>query len=53
VTAPSSSPAKTAGTAPPDRFMTHLAMQEVDGDGNPGTWGEHVTDEEYNAAPQG
>jgi quercetin dioxygenase-like cupin family protein len=32
------------------RFMTHLAMLEVDDDGNNATWGEHVTDEEYNAA---
>jgi quercetin dioxygenase-like cupin family protein len=34
-----------------DRFMTHLAMLEVDDEGKPATWGEHVTDEEYNAAP--
>jgi quercetin dioxygenase-like cupin family protein len=34
-----------------DRFMTHLAMLEVDGDGNPARWGDHVTDEEYAAAP--
>jgi quercetin dioxygenase-like cupin family protein len=34
----------------PDRFMTHLAMLEVDESGNGATWGEHVTDEEYNAA---
>jgi quercetin dioxygenase-like cupin family protein len=33
--------------AAPDRFMTHLAMLEVDDDGNAATWGEHVTDEEY------
>ncbi|MGI8921788.1 MAG: (R)-mandelonitrile lyase [Solirubrobacteraceae bacterium] len=37
--------------AAPDRFMTHLAMLEVDYDGNPAIWGEHVTDEEYTAAP--
>jgi quercetin dioxygenase-like cupin family protein len=37
--------------AAPNRFMTHLAMLEVDADGNPATWGEHVTDEEYSAAP--
>jgi quercetin dioxygenase-like cupin family protein len=37
--------------AAPNRFMTHLAMQEVDETGSPVTWGEHVTDEEYNAAP--
>jgi quercetin dioxygenase-like cupin family protein len=35
----------------PDRFMTHLAMLEVDDQGNPATWGDHVTDEEYSAAP--
>ena len=41
-----------AGTAqPPGRFMTHLAMLEVDDEGNPATWGDHVTDEEYAAAP--
>jgi quercetin dioxygenase-like cupin family protein len=34
-----------------DRFMTHLAMLEVDDEGNNATWGDHVTDEEYNAAP--
>jgi quercetin dioxygenase-like cupin family protein len=33
------------------RFMTHLAMLEVDDDGNAATWGEHVTDEEYGSAP--
>ena len=33
------------------RFMTHLAMVEVDEEGHPATWGEHVTDEEYAAAP--
>ena len=37
--------------AAPNRFMTHLAMFEVDDDGNSATWGEHVTDEEYDAAP--
>jgi quercetin dioxygenase-like cupin family protein len=34
-----------------NRFMTHIAMLEVDNDGNPATWGDHVTDEEYAAAP--
>jgi quercetin dioxygenase-like cupin family protein len=33
------------------RFMTHIAMLEVDDQGNPATWGDHVTDEEYGAAP--
>jgi roadblock/LC7 domain-containing protein len=35
--------------AAPNRFMTHLAMQEIDDQGSPVTWGEHVTDEEYSA----
>ena len=38
--------------AAPNRFMTHLAMQEVDETGSAVTWGEHVSDEEY-AAPVG
>ena len=33
--------------AAPDRFMTHLAMQEPDDAGTSVTWGAHVTDEEY------
>jgi quercetin dioxygenase-like cupin family protein len=33
------------------RFMTHLAMLDVDEDGTAATWGDHVTDEEYGAAP--
>jgi quercetin dioxygenase-like cupin family protein len=37
--------------AAPDRFMVHLAMQQVDDDGSPVSWGEHVTDGEYGAAP--
>jgi len=37
--------------AAPDRFMTHLAMFDVDDEGNSATWGAHVTDEEYLAAP--
>ncbi|MDQ4048827.1 MAG: cupin domain-containing protein [Actinomycetota bacterium] len=35
--------------AAPDRFMTHLAMLEVDDEGNAATWGDHVSDEEYGA----
>lgn len=35
--------------AAPDRFMTHLAMLEVDEQGTSATWGIHVTDEEYQA----
>jgi quercetin dioxygenase-like cupin family protein len=34
-----------------NRFMTHLAMLDVGEDGAPATWGDHVTDEEYGAAP--
>src|SRR5215210_3914676 len=37
--------------AAPTRFMAHLAMLDVDDDGNNATWGDHVTDEEYGAAP--
>jgi quercetin dioxygenase-like cupin family protein len=33
------------------RFMTHLAMLEVDDEGSPAIWGDQVTDEEYEAAP--
>jgi hypothetical protein len=36
--------------AVPNRFMVHVAMLEVGDDGNPATWGDHVTDEEYAAA---
>ncbi len=38
--------------AAPNRFMTHLAMLEVDDKGNSATWGPHVSDEEYGAAPK-
>ena len=37
--------------AAPTRFMTHLAMLEVNDKGNNATWGDHVTDAEYAAAP--
>ena len=33
------------------RFMTHIAMLEVDQKDTSATWGEHVTDDEYRAAP--
>jgi quercetin dioxygenase-like cupin family protein len=33
--------------ATPDRFMTHLAMLQVDEEGLSVTWLDHVTDEEY------
>ena len=37
--------------AAPNRFMVHIAMVEVDEEGNSATWGEHVSDAEYAAAP--
>jgi hypothetical protein len=37
--------------AAPNHFVTRLAMQEVDDQGSTVTWGEHVSDEEYDAAP--
>ena len=37
--------------AAPSRFMTHIAMLEVDDAGSSATWGAQVTDEEYGAAP--
>ena len=45
--------ARSRGGATPSRFMTHLAIQEEDEDGNPAAWGAHVTDEEYAAATAG
>src|SRR5919108_584748 len=35
--------------ASPHRFMTHIAIFEVDEEGNSATWGDHVTDAEYAA----
>jgi quercetin dioxygenase-like cupin family protein len=37
--------------AAPNRLMVHVAMQEADEQGSFATWGEHVSDEEYEAAP--
>jgi quercetin dioxygenase-like cupin family protein len=37
--------------AAPDRFMAHLAIQEVDDTGTAVAWGAHVTDAEYGAEP--
>ena len=37
--------------AAPDRFMTHIAMLDVDDAGETASWGPHVTDEEYAAEP--
>jgi quercetin dioxygenase-like cupin family protein len=36
--------------AAPDRFMTHIAMLDVDDEGRSADWGAHVTDEEYGTA---
>jgi quercetin dioxygenase-like cupin family protein len=33
------------------RLMVHLAIVQVDEAGTPATWGDHVTDDEYRAAP--
>jgi quercetin dioxygenase-like cupin family protein len=33
------------------RFMTHLAIVDVDANGNAATWGDHVSDDAYGAAP--
>ena len=37
--------------AAPTRFMVHIAIVQVDDDGHPATWGDHVTEEEYGATP--
>ena len=37
--------------AAPNRFMVHLALNEVDDDHPLAAWGDKVTDEEYAAAP--
>jgi quercetin dioxygenase-like cupin family protein len=37
--------------AAPTRFMTHLALLDVDDEGVNAVWLEHVTAEEYGAAP--
>ena len=31
--------------------MTHIAIQLADDSGSPVRWGEHVSDDEYAAAP--
>ena len=33
-----------------NRFMTHLALLDVDDEGSVAAWGDHVTDAEYDAA---
>jgi quercetin dioxygenase-like cupin family protein len=37
--------------AAPNRFMVHLAINEVDDDHALAVWGDKVTDDEYAAAP--
>jgi quercetin dioxygenase-like cupin family protein len=37
--------------AAPNRLMVHVAMQESDDTGSAVTWGEHVTDSQYEATP--
>jgi quercetin dioxygenase-like cupin family protein len=37
--------------AAPTRFMIHIAMLDVDDEGNAAEWGDHVSDDEYAAAP--
>jgi quercetin dioxygenase-like cupin family protein len=37
--------------AAPDRFFAHLAMMEVDDQGNGTAWFEPVSEADYNAAP--
>ena len=34
-----------------NRFLTHIAMLQIDESGSTATWLDHVTDEEYAAAP--
>jgi hypothetical protein len=31
--------------------MTHIAIQQADESGSPVSWGEHVSDEQYEQAP--
>jgi quercetin dioxygenase-like cupin family protein len=38
--------------ATPNRFVTHLALQQADADGNAAMWGDPVSDEEYADAAQ-
>jgi quercetin dioxygenase-like cupin family protein len=37
--------------AAPTRFMTHLALIQLDDQGNNATWLDHVTENEYGLAP--
>ena len=37
--------------AAPNRLMVHIAIQQVDEDGSAGTFGDPVTDEQYEGTP--
>ena len=37
--------------AAPNRLMVHIAIQQVDETGSPATFGDAVTDEQYDATP--
>ena len=37
--------------AAPNRFMVHLALNEVDDEHAAAVWGDHVSDQEYGAGP--
>jgi quercetin dioxygenase-like cupin family protein len=37
--------------AAPTRFMTHIAIQQADRDGNVVHWGRHVSQDEYGQGP--
>ena len=37
--------------AAPTRYMVHVAIHPADDDGKTVSWGDHVTDEEYEASP--
>jgi hypothetical protein len=50
IAAPSGS---TRVGAAPNRFMAHVAIQQVDENGSAGTFGEPVTDAQYGGAPVG
>jgi quercetin dioxygenase-like cupin family protein len=39
--------------ADPTHFMTHIALQEVDDDGNAAYWSDHVSDADYLSGPAG
>jgi quercetin dioxygenase-like cupin family protein len=38
--------------ASPNGFMVHVAIHQNDDAGTPVSWGRHVTDDEYAAAPE-